>query len=516
MSNTQTIAKNSAWYALENAVSFLVTLFSSIAIARTLGPSQMGYIVYVNWLSGVVGSLGGIGIPVTTRKYMAEFLGSGDRGTARFIYFRTLILQSVMATLATGGIVFWIVRTAPLEYQFAALCIGVSIWPAMVNSISAQANVAREEMGANLPASIVSMIVFFLGIAGTVVFKWGVLGVGAATLAMRITDFLIRLLPTLRRILAWDRTHVIPPGLSRRMVAFAWQSVAIMLLGLIVWERSEFLLLKNFCADIRQIAFYSIAFSMADRLLLPSMVFGSAAGTTIYAQYGRDRSRIPEIAASTMRYLALTAIPLHMIFGALAAPALLLLYGHQYNGAVTVVTLAPILCMPKAFIAPAQDLLQSHERQSYVIATTIFAGAIDIGVAWWLVRSHGAVGACIGSGVAQFAAVTVLWFAVIRFYRVRLPWRMIANITLFSILAAMAARFITIQVSPLWALLGGSAAAFTVFSILLYTMRVLEPRDCERLNLLTDRFPKSIARPLQFILSKLARNDRSDVSPVGV
>ena len=67
-----------------------MTLITSIAIARTLGPSKMGYIIYVAWIASVVGSLGGLGIPATTQKYMAEFLGMGDRGTARHIYFRTI------------------------------------------------------------------------------------------------------------------------------------------------------------------------------------------------------------------------------------------------------------------------------------------------------------------------------------------------------------------------------------------------------------------------------------------
>ena len=92
MSNTKTIARNTGWYGLENIISALVTLFTSIAIARTLGPSKMGYIIYVAWLASVVSSLGGLGIPATTQKYMAEFLGMGDRGTARHIFFRTLLL----------------------------------------------------------------------------------------------------------------------------------------------------------------------------------------------------------------------------------------------------------------------------------------------------------------------------------------------------------------------------------------------------------------------------------------
>jgi len=104
MSNTRTIARNIGWYGLENVINSVVTLFTSIAIARTLGPSKMGYIVYVSWIAAVVGSLGGIGISATTQKYMAEFLGMGDRGTARYIYFRTLLLQTGLATLATSAV----------------------------------------------------------------------------------------------------------------------------------------------------------------------------------------------------------------------------------------------------------------------------------------------------------------------------------------------------------------------------------------------------------------------------
>ena len=52
------------------------------------------------------------------------------------------------------------------------------------------------------------------------------------------------------------------------MMTFAWQSVATMIVALIVWNRSEVILLKYLCSDIRQIAYYSVAFSMAERLLI--------------------------------------------------------------------------------------------------------------------------------------------------------------------------------------------------------------------------------------------------------
>jgi O-antigen/teichoic acid export membrane protein len=516
MSNTKTIARNTGWYGLENVVNALLTLITSIAIARTLGPTKMGYLVFVSQTAAMIGSLGGLGIPSTTQKYMAEFLGMGDRGTARYIYIRTFFLQAGLATLATAGLLYWVLGNAGAGYKVASALLVLSIWPSMVNSISAMANVATENLATNLPASAISIFVFFLAIISTVVFKWGVVGVGASTLLMRLVDFLVRLFPTMKRILAWDKTHVQPVGLRERMIAYSWQSVASTIVALIVWDRSEILLLKYLCTDIRQVTYYSIAFTMGERLLITSSVFGSAAGATIFAQYGRDKSKISAVTASTFRYLALTSIPLHVIAAALAVPALLLLYGNQYRDAAAVVVLAPLLCLSRAFLGPVQNLLQSAERQGYVILATVVAGIVDIGVAWYLIPAHGAIGACIGNGAAQTTAVAMLWAIGMRLYGVRLPWAQVAKITFSSIAASLTAHYIAAQLPPLWGILCGGSASLLVLFGLFYLLRVLEPEDRTRFGVLTGMLPKSFARPANKVLALLIRPDFANPAPTNI
>ena len=158
MSNTKIIARNTGWYGFENLVSSLITLFTSIAIARTLGPTEMGYVIYVAVISSFVASLGSLGIPSTTQKYMAEFLGMSDQGTARYIYFKTLWLQLGLSVLATIGITIWVLGDAGNGYKLASALIVLSILPAMINSIPAQANVATEELQYNMPASVISIL----------------------------------------------------------------------------------------------------------------------------------------------------------------------------------------------------------------------------------------------------------------------------------------------------------------------------------------------------------------------
>jgi O-antigen/teichoic acid export membrane protein len=288
-----------------------------------------------------------------------------------------------------------------------------------------------------------------------------------------------------------------------------------MAVAIVVWNRSEVVLLKNLCADIRQVSYYSVAFSMADQLLLGAIIFGGAASTTIFAQFGRDKSKLPDLTAASFRYLALTSIPLHFIATALAAPALLLVYGHQYAGAAMVATIAPLLCMPKAFLGPAQSLLQCNERQSYVILSTVLAGIADITVAWILIaRGHGAVGACIGSGAAQIAAVGMMWAVSIHLYQVKLPWLLVAKVTFISVLASFTAHYAAVQfATPLWSLLlGGSTSLLALFG-LFYLMRVLEPEDRYRFKLLTGMLPRALNGPVENLLSLLIRPKFESVAP---
>jgi O-antigen/teichoic acid export membrane protein len=516
MTNTKTIARNTGWFSFENVINALVAFTTSIAINRYLGPEKNSYLISVSYIANLVSSLGGMGIPATTRKYMAEFIGMGDRGTARYIYLRTLLLQTGLATVATCGFLYWVLGDAKGEYKLATTLLALSIWPAMINFISAQANTAAEDFSKNLPGSVAAALTYFFAIAATVVLHWGVVGVGVSLLIMRSVDFLVRFFPTMKRVLAWEPTNAPPPGLRRRMTPFALQAVGSMFVAQIVWGRSEIILLMKFCPDVSQVSYYSVAFSMAEQLLLAATIFGTAAGATIFAQYGRDKSRLSDITASTFRYIAMISIPLHVIAASLAVPALLLFYGHKFQGATMVVALAPLLCMFKAFLFPAQSLLESSERQRYVIAATVLAGIVDIGVAWYLIPAHGAVGACIGNGAAQLMAVGTMWTIGIYVYKVRLPWMQVSKIAFISVMASLTAHFIAMRLAPIWGILAGGSAAMLVLFGLFYLMRVLEPEDHDRFKLLVSMLPKSIAGPMDTVLLLLIRKEPRSVNPTNV
>jgi hypothetical protein len=101
----------------------------------------------------------------------------------------------------------------------------------------------------------------------------------------------------------------------------------------------------------------------------------------------------------------------------------------------------------------------------------------------------------------------MMWAIGIHLYKVKLPWLQVAKITTISVVAALTAHAIAMQLSPLWAIVWGGSAALTVLFALLYLARVLEPEDRDRFNILAGMLPQSIAKRVQTGLSLLVRAD---------
>ena len=135
----------------------------------------------------------------------------------------------------------------------------------------------------------------------------------------------------------------------------------------------------------------------------------------------------------------------------------------------------------------------------------MLAGIVDIGVAWYLIPAHGAVGACIGSGAAEIVAIGLMWAIGIHLYQVKLPWVFVAKVAFISVAASLTAHYIEVLFAPLLGILCGGFAALVVLFGLCYVMRVLNPEDQARFNTLTGTLPKRFSGPINKALGLLFR-----------
>jgi O-antigen/teichoic acid export membrane protein len=486
--NGKTITRNSFWYGVETVANLFLTIFTSIVIARAIGPEKLGYFLYLWWIAGVAQTLGSLGIPAATRKYMSEYFGRGQIGIAKTVFYRTLRLQTLIsAVISLAGLaIVWFF--AERQYRVMGLFMIGSIFPSMVNSIAAGANTAFEDLRANVPASLVSTGIFVAATFSSIYFGWGLLGIAIGIFAMRAAELVVRFLPLAKRF----RRHPAEPldrTLSRRMFLFSGQSLILLLLGLIVWDRSEMVFLKHFCADIRQVAFYSVAFNMTERLLVFSQVFGTATGATMMVQYGRDSSRVRGLAETSARYLALISFPVHLGLAAIAVPLVWLTYGSKYSGAVPALIVAACLGIPKAFFIPVQAILSSWERQDLIIRWGLVSAAINVGLDFALIPKYGAIGAALANGATQTFFSLALWLAAARLLRIRFPISPIVRTAAVAAVMAIAVHFTTSRLPALLGLPLAIVLGVAIYLALIRVTRVLNPADHERMLNIKNHLP---------------------------
>ena len=194
-------------------------------------------------------------------------------------------LQAIVSLLLVGAGLVWVfLALAPDERGFATLAM-VSILPSGLTVMATAVNTAVEDLRPNVIASIAAGLMQAAGTCATVVMGWGLVGLAGAQLAGKTCDCVVRWILTSRRLPGYLQamgpstgssrdSSRLPPGLAAEMTKFCGESTILAMLAMVVWSRSEMIFLKRFC-DIRQVAFYSVAFGLS---LIPGQIVGPFRG----------------------------------------------------------------------------------------------------------------------------------------------------------------------------------------------------------------------------------------------
>lgn len=484
------ILTNSFWYGIEVASDAVIGAAMSIAAARILGPEKIGYFVFLTFLTTVASRLGAMGVAEAARKYISEFLTNGQPGLARSVFFTTLRIQTLVATLLpAAGILFAWYFGDPSQFVTAALLIA-SIAPLLVNSIAALTNVAAENFSRNVPSAIAGLLVYTVIGVLTFVLGWGTVGLAAAVLMRRVVETILRLVPAIR---AMKRLPVVstPPELGRRLVTYSGQALSVTLLMMIVWDRSEVIFLKQF-SDIRQLAFYSVAFSLTEYLLMVPNVLGGAVGATLMAEISRGQKGAARLATDSVRYMSLLVVPMHAGMAAIAVSLVPLVYGSAYAPSISALAITSLLAIPKAFHWLPTTIHQAADKQALILRRLAFMGIVNIALDALLIPSFGANGAAIANGTAQSVAVFVMWRSALRVSPFEIPWKAIASIS--GSAAGMAAVVVLINALlppilgvPLGVVIGGAT-----YLIGLRLTGAIREEDAAMIHRLLMRLPGSV------------------------
>ena len=497
--NSRTIAKNFFWNGLEMLLAAISVTVVSIAVARVIGPARLGYFSLVQWSTTITALIGSLGIPVTTFKYMGEFFGSGEHALAKAIFAYSLRLQAILGSAISGVGLVLVFTIGDPAYRLISTMLVLSMLPQMLSFIPSSATRAAENVAVIFRAGVIYLVVNVGGILLSLLLHWDLTGIAATILLCRVVDLAAKWIPVGLSLRSYPK-RPLPGEVRQRIFAFSKYSTALMLLQVIVMDRSDILLLKTLQPDIRQVTFFSLAFSLAERLVRAPQAFSGAVSNTQMAEYGRNKERLFGLTAAAGTYIALLAAPLLFGAAAVAGPLIRLAFGRQYLPMIPVFVLVSALAFSKAVISPAQNLLYAAEDMKFALLWTVLCGIVNIALDVLLIPSHGAMGAAWGNGIAQTLAAAGMWTRVVLRFPVKLP---VANLRkLVYVAVAMCAAVVACVRLPLpeiWRLLVAITAGTLVFTYGLRRLAVFAADDRARLGRVVGLAPESWQRAVQWI-----------------
>lgn len=485
------IAHNSIWYAIEVAIGILGTLATTIVIARLIGPQRLGYFNYIYWLSNTAGGLASLGIPATTGKYMAEYLAGGQKGIARAIFFFTLRAQSVIAlVMMTIGLILVFTFVDP-AYRYAAILLVATMLPQMLAFIPSMANVGAEKMAANTRGAFAGTLVYVLLVALSLFLGWDLVGIACAVFLSRVVELAAKLIP----VLGWVREIAaaeLPASLKKRMFSFSGQNMILLILNAVVWDRSDMVFLRILQTDTRQLAFFSVAFSIIEKLFLVPQIFAAGVGVSQFSEFGRDRQRLLTMTTTAAKYVYLCGLPMLAGAAAIGGPLIGALYGPRYLPMARVFQLMAIFAIPRLVILPAYNLLLATENQKPLVIWNCVCGAADVLLDLTLIPLFGAFGAAAANGIAQTLAAIGVWAIVGRRFSIHLDAAFFKRLTAVCLSMAAIVLLIVYKLHSWPAVAAGTVAGVAVFVLGLRFASVLAAEDRERLLILERQLPARV------------------------
>jgi O-antigen/teichoic acid export membrane protein len=402
----------------DGAISLGSALVVSVLLARTLHPTNFGLYALVMSIVSFAYLFARAGIPGTVRRYAAEFDGRDDRALIGIVAGRGL-RNAALTALAAAFLLA--VAAAPLSAFFRSaslqsyLLIGaVLLMPMVPLSVLRALLGGLQQYRFLVQVTIWTSPIWLTACALALMLGGGIAGVLLATLGVELVNV---------GALGWKAAREVPIrwrlGLPQevrgRMQRYNLALAALILLDVIVWQRSELLFLGRL-SSAAEVSFYAVPFALTERVadLIPGAVLGVLLPGLAFAQASADPTRFAAVFKEALRYLGILTVPI-AIAGIVVAPfAVQLLYGKDFAPAAVVLQILLVSIVFGVLGQASRSALLGMEAQSRLLKTGIVAAVLSIALDLMLIPRWGAVGAAIANTMVQAIwALTIfipLWF----------------------------------------------------------------------------------------------------------
>lgn len=424
MSRAGRVARNAGFNALTGVITSVALFATGVVVARTLGPAETGVYNLLTFTIVVLVTLASSGIGIAATKYAGQYDSEEQREQVAAI-IRFGIRASALAALVCAGVLvlaapglaaaFDLPGESALFVLAALAAVPLAVRRAVEGSLQ-----GLQRQAVLLPLALAQGLALLGASAGVLAAGGGVAELVLVQFAVGLAVLVLFLL-TLRRTGRSSRARLDRPMRSR-MLSYAGSITALSALDLIVWQRSEVVLLGIF-ASAEQVAYYSIAFAVAEAVqqAVPQAIHSALFPTQSRALETGDQAYFQAAYETSARILALVTVPVAVSGSILAGPLIVTFYGEAFSEAVLPLQVLLFSAGIGRVGYACGAVMYATERVRLMLTLTLALAVLNLALGLALVSNLGLVGAVVANASVQVLAIIVAPVVVRRTIGLRFP-----------------------------------------------------------------------------------------------
>lgn len=388
-------------------------------IARLLGPEGMGNYSYAVWVSALLLSAAHGGVPTAMTRYIAETLARRRWYALKRVFARLLVWQIAVVLVVCLTALLILRLTHPERPVLYLIAIAI-VLPQVLHQAVTGAMTGLQRFDRIATVSVISATLNVGAVVIAASLRCGPAGVllfVCLATSLSVIFGLLLLNSTFRGMSSDSQNWETKEFESYRSLELRvrWFSVTVwylVLLDLVVWDRSEVFFLKRY-SHISQVAIYSIAFTLVSKMWeAASSVTSNLAPLAADAIGKSDSEGVGRLYYRAVRYIHALLFPICIFGVGVCRPAVVLLYGRQYLSIVPVLQILLIVPVLLSLTEAGVAIVYAFERQGFLALAVTPTALLNIALAWLMVPRYGAIGAALASTAAQLVeAGVMIWLA---------------------------------------------------------------------------------------------------------
>lgn len=405
MSLARQASEGVAWTGAGKTVVQLVGVVVTLALARLLTPADFGLVGMVVVVTGFLAVFGEMGFATA----LVQRDEVGERHSSSVFWLNLLVGVALAALLYAAAPwiarfyaapkVLWVVRVLAVEFVLAPLSM---VQHAMLSRQMQFRTLALAEMAGVLLSSAVAMGMALAGLG-----VWALVG---RTLASTIGEVL-----AMWALSRWRPSWVFDRAALRELFGYSANLFGFSTVNYWAGQIDDLLIGRFFGAG--QLGLYGRAYST---MMMPVTEVGGVLARVMFPTFSKlqhDPAQTKQIYLKLVAVIGFVTFPVMFGLAVLAKPFILVLYGDQWVGAATVLSIYCLVGASHAIGSTVSWIYKSQGRTDWMFRWGLVASAVTIGAI--------VLGVRLGSIETVAACYAVATVGVLAYPRFAIPGRLI-------------------------------------------------------------------------------------------